>query len=90
MSCKGSRITKATPLLGPSIRHGTTPIEIQTENIIGMPHVPIGLTLASLVSAAWAKLLSHITGEADVVYGYMVAGRNANIPAITKIVGPCL
>ncbi|CAN9275789.1 unnamed protein product [Alternaria alternata] len=86
----GSRMTKATPLLGPSIRHGMTPVEVQTENIIDMPHVPTGLTLASLVSAAWAKVLSQITGEEDVVYGYMVAGRNANIPAITKIVGPCL
>jgi hypothetical protein len=67
-----------------------TPIEVQTESIISMPQVPTGLTLASLVSSAWAKVLSQVTGEEDVVYGYMVAGRNANMPAITKIVGPCL
>ncbi|KAL1799672.1 hypothetical protein ACET3X_000014 [Alternaria dauci] len=87
---QGSRITKITPILGPSIRRGMTPMEIQTENNIGMPHVPTGLTLASVVSAAWAQVLSQITGEQDVVYGYMVAGRNANIPDISKIVGPCL
>ncbi|KAL6152849.1 NRPS [Exserohilum turcicum] len=87
---QGSRITKATPLLGPSIRRGITPIEVQTESITAKPHVPTGLTLASIISAAWAKVLSQITGEEDVVYGYMVAGRNANIPTMSKIVGPCL
>ncbi|ENI04720.1 hypothetical protein COCC4DRAFT_40817 [Bipolaris maydis ATCC 48331] len=87
---QGSRITKVTSLLGPSIRRGNNPIEIQTESIISMPHVPTGFTLASIVSSAWARVLSKITGEEDVVYGYMIAGRNANIPNITKIVGPCL
>ncbi|KAH7086119.1 nonribosomal peptide synthetase 3 [Paraphoma chrysanthemicola] len=87
---EGSLITRATPLLGPKVRHNKIPVEVQTESITSMPQVPTGLTLASLIISAWAKVLSKITGKEDVVYGYMIAGRNANIPAITKIVGPCL
>jgi hypothetical protein len=46
--------------------------------------------MASVVSSAWAVLLSRITGTDDVVYGQIVAGRNADIPGITEIVGPCI
>jgi non-ribosomal peptide synthetase component F len=46
--------------------------------------------VASLVSCAWAVVLSHISREDDVVYGHIVAGRNSDIPGITEIVGPCL
>ncbi|KAJ8112404.1 hypothetical protein OPT61_g5221 [Boeremia exigua] len=87
---QGARITRLTPLLSPTIQHDRTPIEIQTDRITSMPKVPIGLTLASLISSAWAHVLAHITGEEDIVYGYMVAGRNANLPTISKIVGPCV
>jgi non-ribosomal peptide synthetase component F len=44
--------------------------------------------MASLISSAWTVVLSHISGEDDVVYGHLVAGRNSDIPGITEIVGP--
>jgi len=46
--------------------------------------------MASLISSAWAIVLSHISGEEDVVYGLVVAGRNSNLPSITDLMGPCL
>jgi non-ribosomal peptide synthetase component F len=46
--------------------------------------------MASLLSSAWALVLSSITGEEDVVYGHTVAGRNSDIPGIAEMVGPCL
>lgn len=46
--------------------------------------------MASLVNSAWAMTLSNITGEEDVVYGQWVAGRNADLPGIMDIIGPCL
>ncbi len=48
------------------------------------------VTVASLISSAWAIVLSRITGEEDVVYGQVVAGRNSDIPGISEMVGPCL
>jgi hypothetical protein len=35
-------------------------------------------------------VLSHVSGEEDVVYAQLVAGRNSDIPGITEIVGPCI
>jgi non-ribosomal peptide synthetase component F len=62
---------------------------IHVEGVIDMPRLPDGITTASLVSSAWAVVLSHISGNNDVVYGHIVAGRNSDISGITEIVGPC-
>lgn len=47
------------------------------------------ITSATLVSTAWALLLSFITGKDDVVYGHLVSGRNAAFSGVEDIVG-CL
>jgi amino acid adenylation domain-containing protein/non-ribosomal peptide synthase protein (TIGR01720 family) len=46
-----------------------------------------GLTLNTVVSAAWALLLSNVTGRADVVFGTPVAGRPADLPGAQFTVG---
>lgn len=46
-----------------------------------------GITYATLASAAWAVLLSCITGNKDVVYGHLVAGRNSAIDGIEQMIG---
>ncbi|KID95512.1 Condensation domain protein, partial [Metarhizium majus ARSEF 297] len=48
------------------------------------------MTPATLASAAWALLLSRLTGRGDVVYGHLVAGRNSEMGGIDKTVGCCL
>jgi non-ribosomal peptide synthetase component F len=63
---------------------------IKVERVIAAPQLPHNITMASLLSSAWALVLSSITGEEDVVYGHTVAGRNSDIPGITEMVGPCL
>lgn len=88
MLLKGSRMTQATPVLGSKL--GSESVDVYTERVITMPQLPKDITLASLNSAAWAKVLNHVTGEQDIVYGTMIAGRNSNIPTVTKIVGPCV
>ncbi|KAJ5520326.1 nonribosomal peptide synthase [Penicillium fimorum] len=55
-----------------------------------LPRLPNKITPATLASAAWALLLSRLTGEDDVVYGHLVAGRNLAIPGVEDIVGCCL
>ena len=46
-----------------------------------------GLTLNSLVQAAWAILLGRLTGRDDVVFGVTVAGRPPEITGIERMVG---
>ncbi|HVR11133.1 MAG TPA: amino acid adenylation domain-containing protein, partial [Thermoanaerobaculia bacterium] len=45
------------------------------------------LTLATLVEGAWAFLLSLYSGEEDVVFGGVSAGRPPELPGIEEMVG---
>ncbi|WP_342781545.1 amino acid adenylation domain-containing protein [Amycolatopsis rhizosphaerae] len=45
------------------------------------------LTLGTLVQAAWALLLHRHSGEADVVFGTVVAGRPPELPGSQAMVG---
>ena len=45
------------------------------------------LTLNSLVQGSVALLLSHLSGEQDVVYGVTFAGRPPELPAVDAIMG---
>lgn len=45
------------------------------------------LTLNTIVQGAWSILLSRYSGDADVVFGAVVSGRPAELPAAESIVG---
>jgi len=45
------------------------------------------LTMGTLIQAAWALLLSRITGRPDVLFGTTVAGRPAGLPGVESILG---
>ncbi|KAK5989807.1 Nonribosomal peptide synthetase dtxS1 [Cladobotryum mycophilum] len=90
---KGSLPTPARPGLLLQTSHSTldsTPRLIQTTAEIDLPRLRSKTTPASLVSAAWALLISQITGADDVIYSYVVAGRNSAMEEVERIVGPCL
>ncbi len=46
-----------------------------------------GLTLSTLVQGAWAVLLARSGGEEDVVFGVTSAGRPADLPGSSDMVG---
>ncbi|MGH3669314.1 MAG: non-ribosomal peptide synthetase, partial [Pseudonocardiaceae bacterium] len=46
-----------------------------------------GVTLNTAVQAAWAILLSRVTGRDDVTFGVTVSGRPAELPGIETMVG---
>lgn len=48
-----------------------------------------GITLATLVKAAWATVLALLSDCSDVVFGYAVTGRNLALEGIDNIVGDC-
>ena len=49
-----------------------------------------GLTLNTLVQAAWGLLLGRLTGRHDVVFGATAAVRPAEVPGIEALVGLCI
>jgi amino acid adenylation domain-containing protein len=85
---KGSRMTKVTAHLRPKVGEQPALHNIKVERLICAPQLPENITMASLLSSAWALVLHSITGEEDVVYGHTVAGRNSDIPGIAEMVGP--
>lgn len=87
---EGSQPTNIISQLSRGVPHNTAVHVIRAEKLIRTPRLPSGLTVGSLVSSAWAVVLSHITGSDDVVYGSVVAGRNASLPGITEMMGPCV
>ncbi|MGW5354054.1 non-ribosomal peptide synthase/polyketide synthase [Streptomyces sp. NPDC004031] len=46
-----------------------------------------GLTLNTLLSAAWGLTLAAATGRTDVVFGTTVAGRPSDVPDVEHIIG---
>ncbi|MFB6721417.1 amino acid adenylation domain-containing protein [Kribbella sp. NPDC056345] len=51
---------------------------------VGREH---GLTLNTLLNAAWGLTLASATGRADVVFGTTVAGRPSEVPDVGEIIG---
>ncbi|MFI7409575.1 amino acid adenylation domain-containing protein [Streptomyces sp. NPDC049627] len=47
-----------------------------------------GVTVNTVLQAAWALVLARLVGRTDVVFGTTVAGRHADLPGIESIVGP--
>ncbi|MEU4241667.1 amino acid adenylation domain-containing protein [Actinoplanes sp. NPDC026619] len=45
------------------------------------------VTLNTVVQAAWAVLLSHLTGRTDVVFGTTVSGRPAQVSGVADMIG---
>jgi len=87
---KGSRMTRVTAHLRPKDGEDPALHNVKVEKLIRTPRIPQDITLASLLSSAWALILFSITGEEDVVYGHTVAGRNSDISGIAEMVGPCV
>ena len=59
-----------------------------TEVSIGRP--PSGITLASVVKAAWSKVLHDVTRSEDVVFAQLVSMRGMDVRGIYQTVGLCL
>jgi amino acid adenylation domain-containing protein len=46
-----------------------------------------GITLGTIIHAAWAMLLSRYSGEDDVLFGQCVSGRTVDIPHVESLTG---
>ncbi|MER5772504.1 amino acid adenylation domain-containing protein, partial [Streptomyces sp. NPDC001985] len=46
-----------------------------------------GLTLNTVVQAAWARVVGQLAGRGDVVFGASVAGRPADLPGMESMLG---
>jgi len=49
-----------------------------------------GFTSATAVFAAWSVVLSKLTGQDSVVFGYIISGRHLPMSNISEVLGPCM
>ncbi|KAL1954081.1 hypothetical protein VTO42DRAFT_1769 [Malbranchea cinnamomea] len=60
------------------------------QDISPPPAMPSGITMATLVKAAWAHVLWQTTGRLDLTFGQTVNGRSLPLAHADKILGPCI
>src|SRR5205085_2955348 len=48
------------------------------------------ITLNTLVQASWAYVLSRYSGQEEVLFGMVVAGRPAELVGVEALVGLCI
>ena len=48
------------------------------------------ITPATLIKAAWSLVLAQLSAQSDIVFGHVISGRNAAVPGVESIIGPCL
>lgn len=78
------------------VRHHTRPSIDYPINNAAKSSIPlidfktVGFTQATGVLTAWSIVLSKLTGQTSVVFGYISSGRDLPIPGISDVVGACL
>ncbi|KAL4783774.1 hypothetical protein BJX76DRAFT_357678 [Aspergillus varians] len=83
-----SRLTQPPSEPAVALSKGTTIWE--NTNLQPAPEAPGGITMASVVKAAWGLILAQESGTHDVVFGQTVNGRSGSLPDIDKVLGCCL
>ena len=53
-------------------------------------NVPQEISMATILTTAWALVVSKNTGSDDVCFGLLLSGRNAPVPGIESIRGPTI
>ncbi|MFD5435786.1 amino acid adenylation domain-containing protein [Kitasatospora sp. NPDC127067] len=74
----------ATPQLPLRLHTGLTP---ETTEALARTARRYGVTLNTLVQAAWGVLLARLTGREDVLFGTTVSGRPHDLPGVERMMG---
>ncbi|MEV4770082.1 amino acid adenylation domain-containing protein [Micromonospora humida] len=87
-------LAEPTLLAGPGAAHPTAlPRDLDVELDEGLTAALTalarerGVTVNTVLQAAWGVLLGYLTGRADVVFGMPVAGRPPELPGVATMVG---
>ncbi|WP_190086237.1 non-ribosomal peptide synthetase, partial [Streptomyces longisporoflavus] len=72
---------------GEGIGQLEVPLSVETSRALERQAADLGVTLNTVVQAAWAVLLGRLTGRQDVVFGTTVSGRPPAVPDIDTMIG---
>jgi amino acid adenylation domain-containing protein len=72
----------------PNVKIGT-PTLVKPFREIPLPVLPSGITMSTMTTAAWALVVSRITGRHDIVLCQVTHGRSLPLAGIDTVCGPC-
>ncbi|WP_288048880.1 non-ribosomal peptide synthetase [Nocardia sp.] len=67
--------------------HIVTELDVDRTRTLTKHCAELGITVNTLVQAAWGILLGRLTGRSDVVFGATVSGRPAELSGVESMVG---
>jgi hypothetical protein len=82
----GSSITEI-PNTVPQMQSKNTILRCSTK--VTIQSLPSGITMASMVKAAWSKVLRQETGDDDIVFAQLINLRSMDVPDVHRTVGLC-
>ncbi|TVY44055.1 Nonribosomal peptide synthetase [Lachnellula occidentalis] len=87
------RLSGSSPLQFPQNQHVSTDRRTNNQTFthsvqISQNTSSMGITLPSIIRAAWSMVLAAYSGSNDVVFGETLAGRDIPIHGIAEIIGP--
>ncbi|KAJ5089355.1 hypothetical protein N7532_008039 [Penicillium argentinense] len=85
-SLAGSAITK---LPYNKQQTGSPNLQLQCSAEVAVGQPPRGITMATVVKAAWTKVLHDVTRSDDIVFAQLVSTRGMDVPGINRTVGIC-
>ncbi|KAF2757245.1 nonribosomal peptide synthase [Pseudovirgaria hyperparasitica] len=90
-----SRLAGSTPLSFPQPLASASKMESSTQTLthtaqLGEAFAGMGITMPTLIRAAWAIMVAAYSGSDDVVYGETMTGRDVPVQGITDVLGPTL
>ncbi|GFF58761.1 nonribosomal peptide synthase, putative [Aspergillus udagawae] len=62
----------------------------ENQDVSPPPKPPAGVTMATLIKAAWAHVLWQKTGHLDLTFTQTVNGRSLPLAHADKVLGPCI
>jgi amino acid adenylation domain-containing protein len=86
---QGSSVTSILPIVPKDDSPGSVPKALTIKRQTDIPQSLGEITTATFCKAAWALVLSIVTGETDVVFGTVVNGRNSALEGVNNIFGDC-
>jgi aryl carrier-like protein len=87
---KDSSMTEVVRRRGPNYSRGTE-APTTLKRIVHIPSLASdSITPATIIKAAWSLVLAKWSAQPDIVFGNVISGRNANVPGVDRIIGPCV
>ena len=87
---QGSWMTRVVDRDQPKYSGTDAPMKNLTQTVKLPALTSKDVTTATILKAAWALVLSQISGGNDVVFGGVISGRNAAVESVESIVAPCI